>query len=165
MCPVCRGKTPLKLREDTELRNFPLFCPKCRRETLIHVRQFHRRSRASRTDAEPIIHEIPSLEHRLCFFAPETFFKERKCEHAIQSPFPSELELRPAGRRPWGAPREAGSLRPSHGPGLSRRPRRSLFAGGNGPGPGGLALFFTRCCGRCTGNVCCFPPTIVWKIC
>ena len=41
MCPVCRGKTRLKLREDTELRNFPLFCPKCRRETLIHVRQLH----------------------------------------------------------------------------------------------------------------------------
>ena len=32
-------------------------------------------------------------------------------------------------------------------------------------GPGGLALFFTRCCGRCMGNACCFPPRIVWKIC
>ena len=26
---------------DTELKNFPLFCPKCRQETLIHVKQFN----------------------------------------------------------------------------------------------------------------------------
>ena len=25
---------------DTELINFPLFCPKCRKETLIHVEKF-----------------------------------------------------------------------------------------------------------------------------
>ncbi len=25
--------------------------------------------------------------------------------------------------------------------------------------------FFTRCCGRCTENACCFPLTIAWKIC
>ncbi|MDO4582461.1 MAG: cysteine-rich KTR domain-containing protein [Planctomycetia bacterium] len=38
-CPACGSKTRLKLREDTELRNFPLFCPKCRQEILIHVNQ------------------------------------------------------------------------------------------------------------------------------
>ena len=38
MCPVCRGKTRLKLREDTELRNFPLFCPKCRYTCVIQFR-------------------------------------------------------------------------------------------------------------------------------
>ena len=26
---------------DTELKNFPLFCPKCKQETLIHVTQFN----------------------------------------------------------------------------------------------------------------------------
>lgn len=36
-CPVCQSKTRLKMWEKTELRFFPLFCPKCRRETLIHV--------------------------------------------------------------------------------------------------------------------------------
>ncbi|HFM8042043.1 TPA: cysteine-rich KTR domain-containing protein, partial [Enterococcus faecium] len=35
MCPICGNKTRLKMREDTELKNFPLFCPKCRQEILI----------------------------------------------------------------------------------------------------------------------------------
>ncbi|MFD3389016.1 cysteine-rich KTR domain-containing protein [Ligilactobacillus salivarius] len=30
MCPVCGNKTRLKIREDTELKKFPLYCPKCR---------------------------------------------------------------------------------------------------------------------------------------
>ena len=41
LCPVCKGKTRLKVRRDTEMKNFPLFCPKCRRETLIDVKQLH----------------------------------------------------------------------------------------------------------------------------
>ena len=36
-CPVCGGKTRDKMRIDTELRNFPLFCPKCRQENLINI--------------------------------------------------------------------------------------------------------------------------------
>ncbi len=38
LCPVCGNKTRLKLREDTVLEKFPLFCPKCKQETLINVR-------------------------------------------------------------------------------------------------------------------------------
>ncbi|WP_456298291.1 cysteine-rich KTR domain-containing protein [Alkaliphilus flagellatus] len=38
MCPVCQNKTQLKIREDTILENFPLFCPKCKQETIITVR-------------------------------------------------------------------------------------------------------------------------------
>ena len=34
-CPICGNKTGLQLRADTELKNFPLYCPKCKRETLI----------------------------------------------------------------------------------------------------------------------------------
>lgn len=34
-CPVCRNKTRDKVREDTVLDNFPLFCPKCKQESLI----------------------------------------------------------------------------------------------------------------------------------
>lgn len=37
LCPVCGNKTRIRAREDTVLKNFPLFCPKCRRETLIDL--------------------------------------------------------------------------------------------------------------------------------
>lgn len=37
-CPICDNKTRMKIREDTEIRNFPLYCPKCRQESLINVK-------------------------------------------------------------------------------------------------------------------------------
>lgn len=37
-CPVCGGKTRNKIREDTVLKNYPLYCPKCKQETLIEVK-------------------------------------------------------------------------------------------------------------------------------
>lgn len=37
-CPVCGNKTRLQLRADTELKNFPLYCPKCRQESLIDAK-------------------------------------------------------------------------------------------------------------------------------
>ncbi|MEB6065116.1 cysteine-rich KTR domain-containing protein [Enterococcus gallinarum] len=40
LCPICRNKTRLKIRNDTELKNFPLYCPKCKQETLISVDYF-----------------------------------------------------------------------------------------------------------------------------
>ncbi len=36
-CPVCSNKTRDKIRDDTVLRNYPLYCPKCKQETLIEV--------------------------------------------------------------------------------------------------------------------------------
>ena len=39
ICPVCGGKTRVKIRKDMELKHFPLFCPKCRKETLIDLKQ------------------------------------------------------------------------------------------------------------------------------
>ena len=36
-CPVCGNKTRDKIREDTKMTNFPLYCPKCKRESLINV--------------------------------------------------------------------------------------------------------------------------------
>jgi hypothetical protein len=39
-CPVCSNKTRIRIREDTILKNFPLFCPKCRQECLINVNLF-----------------------------------------------------------------------------------------------------------------------------
>ena len=41
LCPVCKNKTRIRLRENTELKNFPLYCPKCRQETLINVKQLN----------------------------------------------------------------------------------------------------------------------------
>lgn len=35
LCPVCRNKTRFKIRKDTVLENFPLYCPKCKQETHI----------------------------------------------------------------------------------------------------------------------------------
>ena len=40
ICPTCTNKTKTKIREDTILRNFPLFCAKCKQETLIDVTKF-----------------------------------------------------------------------------------------------------------------------------
>ncbi len=34
LCPMCHNKTRLKIRGDTVLINFPLYCPKCKQETL-----------------------------------------------------------------------------------------------------------------------------------
>ena len=41
LCPICNSKTRIKVRPDTVLENFPLFCPKCKQETIINVRQFN----------------------------------------------------------------------------------------------------------------------------
>ena len=37
ICPICSSKTRVKLRSDTVLKNFPLFCPKCKQESLINA--------------------------------------------------------------------------------------------------------------------------------
>ena len=39
LCPICNNKTRIKVREDTELKNFPLYCPKCKKESLIEVKK------------------------------------------------------------------------------------------------------------------------------
>ncbi len=37
-CHVCGNKTRLQIRTDTVLKNFPLYCPKCRQESLIDAK-------------------------------------------------------------------------------------------------------------------------------
>ena len=37
LCPVCGNKTRDKIREDTILKNYPLYCPKCKQQTLIEA--------------------------------------------------------------------------------------------------------------------------------
>ena len=38
LCPICGNKTRDRIREDTVLRNYPLFCPKCKKETIIDAK-------------------------------------------------------------------------------------------------------------------------------
>lgn len=40
LCPRCGAKTRLKLFSDTELKHFPLFCPKCKTECVIDAKGF-----------------------------------------------------------------------------------------------------------------------------
>ena len=40
ICPICNNKTRIKIRKDTQLKNFPLYCPKCKKESLIYVNNF-----------------------------------------------------------------------------------------------------------------------------
>ena len=40
LCPVCGAKTRLRLLQRTVLRDFPLFCPKCKRESIISAKNF-----------------------------------------------------------------------------------------------------------------------------
>ncbi len=41
LCPVCGNKTRDRIRSDTVLINYPLYCPKCKQETLISVKQLN----------------------------------------------------------------------------------------------------------------------------
>ena len=40
-CPVCGSKTRDRLREDTVLKNYPLYCPKCKQDTLINAKELY----------------------------------------------------------------------------------------------------------------------------
>ena len=39
LCPVCGRKTKVKVIRETELKNFPLFCPKCKNQCVIDLRK------------------------------------------------------------------------------------------------------------------------------
>ena len=39
LCPVCGSKSRNRIREDTVLLNYPLYCPKCKQETLVDVKK------------------------------------------------------------------------------------------------------------------------------
>ena len=38
LCPICRKKTKVKIRADTELHNYVLYCTMCKNETVINVK-------------------------------------------------------------------------------------------------------------------------------
>jgi len=41
LCPVCNNKTRIKAYLQTTLTNFPLFCPKCKHETMVSVQKLN----------------------------------------------------------------------------------------------------------------------------
>lgn len=55
-CPVCKNKTRNKIRKDTVLINYPLYCPKCKQESLIEVNnlQIFAIKEPDALDAEPM---------------------------------------------------------------------------------------------------------------
>ncbi len=68
LCPVCGSKTRNKVREDTVLKNYPLYCPKCRQETLIEAKnlQVIVIKEPDTLDAEPMNMLHCSSALRLC---------------------------------------------------------------------------------------------------
>ena len=40
LCPRCNSKTRIKIRRDTVAENFPLFCPKCKLNMLVNIKNF-----------------------------------------------------------------------------------------------------------------------------
>ena len=61
-CPVCGSKTRDRLREDTVLKNYPLYCPKCKQETLINAKELHIKSQTHRRRADEL---VSNHSHRL----------------------------------------------------------------------------------------------------
>ncbi|GIO19363.1 conjugal transfer protein [Oceanobacillus oncorhynchi subsp. incaldanensis] len=39
LCPICKLKTRIKVYMDTILINFPLYCPKCKKESFVNIRK------------------------------------------------------------------------------------------------------------------------------
>ena len=37
-CPLCGSKTRNRIREDTILKNYPLYCLKCKQEVLVEAK-------------------------------------------------------------------------------------------------------------------------------
>ena len=54
LCPVCGAKSRTQILDDTELKHFPLFCPKCKESFIINVKDhiMDYQSIARRQDAE-----------------------------------------------------------------------------------------------------------------
>ncbi len=55
-CPICGSKTRDRIRSDTIMKNYPLYCPKCKQETLINVKdlQVTAIKESDALDAEPM---------------------------------------------------------------------------------------------------------------
>lgn len=42
-CPACHNKTRTKIRPDTEAKNLIVFCPKCKKESVVDIKSTEKR--------------------------------------------------------------------------------------------------------------------------
>ena len=70
-CPVCGNKTRLQIREDTELKNFPLYCPKCKQESLIEAKDLQL-TVVKRPESESVLRKF---KKRSCIKIPQNILK------------------------------------------------------------------------------------------
>ncbi|ECL7021467.1 conjugal transfer protein [Listeria monocytogenes] len=40
LCPICKNKTRTKMLQDTTAIKLPIYCPKCKQENLVNVKNF-----------------------------------------------------------------------------------------------------------------------------
>lgn len=66
-CPVCNNKTRIKIREETEAKNLPVFCPKCKNTFNADIKPGFRiqtkpyTDQSQMPDTEPVnLSEIPT---------------------------------------------------------------------------------------------------------
>lgn len=38
-CPICKAKTRIKISYNTEVANLPAYCPKCKKQFILNVKQ------------------------------------------------------------------------------------------------------------------------------
>lgn len=86
LCPICNNKTRTKVREDTELIKFPLFCPKCKTETLINMR----RQMADSLEDKPFP-ALPEDLQRRCWFEFGSAEDHLKYRTAVQKAYPMAI--------------------------------------------------------------------------
>ena len=51
LCPICGGKTRLKLLPETVVKYYPLFCPKCKKEVIISAEHLKIKIEETKPDA------------------------------------------------------------------------------------------------------------------
>ena len=52
LCPLCGAKTRLRLLKRTVIRDFPLFCPKCKQESIINAHDYKVEKSLNQPDAK-----------------------------------------------------------------------------------------------------------------
>ena len=76
LCPVCGAKTRLRILQRTVLRDFPMFCPKCRQESMINVQSFQIEKQISRTLRR-------SADHACCGLVLRLFFRRKSMKKTL----------------------------------------------------------------------------------
>ena len=67
-CPVCGSKTRDRLREDTVLKNYPLYCPKCKQDTLVNAKELYITVIKDQTHRRRANEIVSNHDHLLCVF-------------------------------------------------------------------------------------------------